>query len=38
MVTNIVDCAPEEVTCDMPVVATYDDVSEQWTLVKFKPA
>jgi uncharacterized OB-fold protein len=38
MVTNIVDIAPDEVQCDMPVVATYDDVSEDWTLVKFKPA
>jgi uncharacterized OB-fold protein len=38
MVTNIVDIAPENVQCDMPVVATYDDVSDDWTLVKFKPA
>jgi uncharacterized OB-fold protein len=38
MVTNIVDIAPDDVQCDMPVVATYDDVSEDWTLVKFKPA
>jgi uncharacterized OB-fold protein len=38
MVTNIVDIAPENVQCDMPVVATYDDVNDDWTLVKFKPA
>jgi uncharacterized OB-fold protein len=38
MVTNIVGCAPEDVSCDMPVAVTYDDVSDQWTLVKFKPA
>jgi len=38
MVTNIVECSPDDVQCDMPVVATYDDVSEEWTLVKFKPA
>jgi hypothetical protein len=23
---------------DMPVVAVFDDVSPEWTLVKFKPA
>ena len=38
MVTSIVECSPDDVQCDMPVVATYDDVSEEWTLVKFKPA
>ncbi len=38
MVTNIVDCEPDAVQCDMQVEATYDDVSEEWTLVKFKPA
>ena len=36
--TNIVECAPEDVRVDMPVVAVFDDVSVEWTLVKFKPA
>jgi hypothetical protein len=36
--TNIVECAPEIVRVDMPVVAVFDDVSVEWTLVKFKPA
>lgn len=38
LVTNVVGCAPEDVRCDMPVVVEFDDVSEEWTLVKFKPA
>ena len=36
--TNIVECAPEDVRVDMPVGAVFDDVSAEWTLVKFKPA
>jgi uncharacterized OB-fold protein len=36
--TNIVGCAPEDVRVDMPVVAVFDDVSPEWTLVMFKPA
>jgi hypothetical protein len=27
-----------DVRVDMPVVAVFDDVSAEWTLVKFKPA
>jgi uncharacterized OB-fold protein len=38
MVTNIVGCAPEEVRCDMQVTVEFDDVSPEWTLVKFRPA
>ena len=38
MVSNVVGCAPAEVRVDMPVVAVFDDVSPEWTLVKFKPA
>jgi uncharacterized OB-fold protein len=38
LVTNIVDCAPEDVRCDMQVVATFEEVSPDWTLVKFRPA
>jgi uncharacterized protein len=36
--TNIVGCAPDDVHVDMPVVVEYDDVSPDWTLVKFRPA
>lgn len=38
LATNIIGIDPHQVRCDMPVVATFDDVSPDWTLVKFKPA
>lgn len=36
--TNIVNCAIEDVRVDMPVQATYDDVTAEITLLKFEPA
>lgn len=38
MISNVVGCDPKDVKVDMPVVATYDDVTPEWTLVKFEPA
>ena len=38
LVTNIVDCPHEELRVDMPVEAVFDDVSEETTLVRFRPA
>ena len=38
MPTNIVGCAVEEVRVDMAVSVVFDDVSPEWTLVKFRPA
>jgi len=38
LVTNIVGCPPDAVQCDMRVVVDFDDISPEWTLVKFKPA
>jgi uncharacterized OB-fold protein len=38
MASNVVECPPGEVKVDMPVVAVFDDVSPEWTLVKFRPA
>jgi uncharacterized OB-fold protein len=38
MVSNVVQCDPEAVRVDMPLVAVFDDVTPEWTLVKFKPA
>jgi uncharacterized OB-fold protein len=38
LATNIVDCRPEDVQCDMQVVATFEEASPDWTLVKFRPA
>ncbi len=38
MMSNIVSCEPSEVYCDMPVEVTFDKVSEEFTLPKFRPA
>jgi len=38
LTTNIVGCPPEEVTIGMPVVAVFEDVTPEVTLVKFGPA
>ena len=38
LVTSIVDCPNEELRVDMPVQAVFDDVSEETTLVRFRPA
>lgn len=38
MVSNVVGIEPKDVKVDMPVVAAYDEVSPEWTLVKFRPA
>ena len=36
--TNIVNCVPGEVRVDMPVRATYDNVTPEMALLKFEPA
>ena len=38
MVTNMVQCEFDALKVDMLVEAVYDDVTPEWTLVKFKPA
>lgn len=38
MMTNVVDCDVAEVKIDMPLVVKFDDVTDDWTLVKFRPA
>ena len=38
MVSNLVDCPLDDVCIDLPVVAVYDDVTPEVTLVKFRPA
>jgi uncharacterized OB-fold protein len=38
MISNVVDCPPGDVRIDMPLVAVFDDVTPEVTLVKFKPA
>jgi len=37
MISNLVECDVESVSVDMPVEAVFDDVTPEWTLVKFKP-
>jgi uncharacterized OB-fold protein len=38
MVSNVVQCAIDVLSVDMPLEAVFDDVTPEWTLVKFKPA
>lgn len=38
MFTNLVDCPLEDIKIDMPVVAAFDVITPDWTLVKFRPA
>jgi uncharacterized OB-fold protein len=36
--TNLVGIANEDITVGMPVVATYEDINDEVSLLKFKPA
>ncbi len=37
LLSNIVDCDPEKVRCDMNVEVTFEKLDDQFTLPKFKP-
>ena len=37
LLTNIVGCNPEQVKCDMPVELAWENVTEEFSLPKFKP-
>ncbi len=37
LVTNIVDCKPDDMKTDMPVEAVFDRVSDEATLIRFRP-
>ncbi len=37
MVSNVVECAIEDLKVDMPLTAVFDELTSEWTLVKFKP-
>jgi uncharacterized OB-fold protein len=37
MMSNIVGCNPEGVRCDMDVAVVFEEVTEEFTLPKFKP-
>ncbi|MCD6568003.1 MAG: Zn-ribbon domain-containing OB-fold protein [Dehalococcoidia bacterium] len=38
LLTNIVECVPAQVMCDMPVEVVWEDITEEFSLPKFKPA
>jgi hypothetical protein len=38
LLTNIVGCGPDEVSCDMPVKVVWEEVTGEITLPKFRPA
>jgi uncharacterized protein len=38
MLTNIVDCPPDQVKIGMPVEVVYEDATPEVTLAKFRPA
>lgn len=37
MISNLVDCAPGDVTVGMPVEVIFDDVTDEVTLYRFRP-
>ena len=38
MPSNLIDCEIQDAQIDMAVQAVFDDASDEYTLVKFKPA
>lgn len=36
--SNVVGCDPADVRIDMPLRPEFDDISTEWTLIKFRPA
>lgn len=37
LITNIVGCDPSEVHCDIPVEVVWDDITDEFSLPKFRP-
>lgn len=37
LMTNLVDCDPADIRCDMPVQVVFEDVTPEITLPKFRP-
>lgn len=37
MLTNIVGCSPDQVSCDMPVEVVFETLNDEFKLPKFKP-
>ena len=38
MLSNVIGCKPEEVRCDMPVEVSFEDITDEMSLPKFRPA
>lgn len=38
MISNVVECDIDNVRVDMSLTVVFDEVTPEWTLVKFKPA
>lgn len=38
MLSNVTGCKPEEVRCDMPVEVSFEDISDNMALPKFRPS
>lgn len=38
MMTNIIDCAAGDVYCEMPVAVAWDDVNDEFSIPRFRPA
>lgn len=38
VITNVIDCPPDELKIGMPVTAVFEDVTDEVTLLKFKRA
>ena len=38
IISHLVGIKNEDIQVDMPVVVVFDDITEEWTLPKFKPA
>jgi hypothetical protein len=38
MLSNIINCNPDDVECDMPVEVTFEKIDDEFTLPKFRPA
>ena len=36
--TNIVGCDPSEIICEMPVEVSWEDITEEFSLPKFRPS
>jgi uncharacterized OB-fold protein len=38
LLTNILDVAPQDVRCDMPVEVVFDDLDAEFSIPKFRPS